>query len=152
MISRGVSRLNWAPVMPKDGCFFQSVLSAMLRWTYVSRSRVYIISTRMCFFFQVWKKKIEKNYYLTLKKNVLMFAVCWCLVGELYWYKSRRFSIANIRIRASQQMYNPLMPNGAFNNCCPRDCVSRHNGGTSGAPLNPSESIVLSEHYRLRGV
>ena len=30
---------------------------------------------------------------------------------------------------------NPLMPNGAFNICCPRDCVSRHNGGTSGAPL-----------------
>ena len=21
--------------------------------------------------------------------------------------------------------------------CCPRDCVSRHNGGTSGAPLKP---------------
>ena len=29
------------------------------------------------------------------------------------------------------------MPNGAFNICCPRDCVSRHNGGTSGAPLKP---------------
>ena len=27
--------------------------------------------------------------------------------------------------------------------------VSRHNGGTSGAPLNPLETIVLSEHYRL---
>ena len=26
---------------------------------------------------------------------------------------------------------------GAFNICCPRDCVSRHNGGTSGAPLKP---------------
>ena len=24
-----------------------------------------------------------------------------------------------------------------FNICCPRDCVSRHNGGTSGAPLKP---------------
>ena len=23
------------------------------------------------------------------------------------------------------------------NMCCPRDCVSRHNGGTSGAPLKP---------------
>ena len=29
------------------------------------------------------------------------------------------------------------MPSGAFNICCPRDCVSRHNGGTSGAPLKP---------------
>ena len=25
----------------------------------------------------------------------------------------------------------------ALNICCPRDCVSRHNGGTSGAPLKP---------------
>ena len=24
-----------------------------------------------------------------------------------------------------------------YNMCCPRDCVSRHNGGTSGAPLKP---------------
>ena len=32
---------------------------------------------------------------------------------------------------------NPLMPSGAYNICCPRDCVSRHNGGTSGAPLKP---------------
>ena len=31
----------------------------------------------------------------------------------------------------------PLMPSGAFNICCPRDCVSRHNGGTSGAPFKP---------------
>ena len=32
---------------------------------------------------------------------------------------------------------NPFMPTGAFNICCPRDCVSRHNGGTSGGPLKP---------------
>ena len=30
---------------------------------------------------------------------------------------------------------NPFMPTVAFNICCPRDCVSRHNGSTSGAPL-----------------
>ena len=29
------------------------------------------------------------------------------------------------------------MPTGAFIICCPRDCVSRHNGGTVGAPLKP---------------
>ena len=39
-----------------------------------------------------------------------------------------------------------------FNICCPRDCVSRHNGGTSVPPLSPSESIVFWEHYRLWGV
>ena len=33
--------------------------------------------------------------------------------------------------------FNPFMPTVAFNICCPRDCVSRHNGGTSGAPLKP---------------
>ena len=32
---------------------------------------------------------------------------------------------------------NPFMPTGAFNICCPRDCVSRLNGVTSGAPLKP---------------
>ena len=32
---------------------------------------------------------------------------------------------------------NPFMPTVAFNICFPRDCVSRHNGGTSGAPLKP---------------
>ena len=32
---------------------------------------------------------------------------------------------------------NSFMPTVAFNICCPRDCVSRHNGGTAGAPLKP---------------
>ena len=32
---------------------------------------------------------------------------------------------------------NPLTPRFGFNICCPRDCVSQHNGGTSGAPLKP---------------
>ena len=38
---------------------------------------------------------------------------------------------------AYRDALNPFMPTGAFNICCPRDCVSRHNGGTSGAPLKP---------------
>ena len=33
--------------------------------------------------------------------------------------------------------FNPFMPTVAFNIFCPRDCVSRHNGGTAGAPLKP---------------
>ena len=36
---------------------------------------------------------------------------------------------------------NPLMPVGNYSYqffiCCPRDCVSRQNGDTSGAPLKP---------------
>ena len=46
---------------------------------------------------------------------------------------------------------NPFMPTVSFIICCPRDCVSRHNGGTAVAPLKPSETIVISEHYRLWG-
>ena len=49
----------------------------------------------------------------------------------------------------------PLMPSGSFNICCPRDCVSRHNGGTSGAPLKPlrvdSALKALSTLRGLRG-
>ena len=33
------------------------------------------------------------------------------------------------------------MPTGAFNNCCPRDCVSRHNGGTRGSPIMPRDAV-----------
>ena len=37
------------------------------------------------------------------------------------------------------------------NICCPRDCVSRHNGGTSGAPLKPlSVDSALSLHLFLQ--
>ena len=62
------------------------------------------------------------------------------LVGDFFFVCKKKF-------------LNPLMAIGnnscQFNICCPRDCVSRHNGGTLVPPLNPSESIVLSEHYRL---
>ena len=52
-------------------------------------------------------------------------------------------------------MLNPFRPTGAFNICCPRDCVSRHNGGTSGSPLKPlrDDSVLraLSSLRSLRG-
>ena len=49
--------------------------------------------------------------------------------------------------------FNPFMPNRAFNICCPRDCVSRHNGGTSGAPLKPLrvDSALKALSRGLRG-
>ena len=48
----------------------------------------------------------------------------------------RNGHINYMAIRISQDaQFNPFMPTGAFNICCPRDCVSRHNGGTSGVPL-----------------
>ena len=57
-------------------------------------------------------------------------------------------------------LLNPFVPTDAFlqlssNICCPRDCVSRHNGGTSGAPLKPlrddSALRILSSLRGLRG-
>ena len=48
---------------------------------------------------------------------------------------------------------NPFMPSGAFNICCPRDCDSRHNGGTSGAPLKPvRDDSALRTLSSLRGL
>ena len=53
----------------------------------------------------------------------------------------------NVGHESDHVTLNPLMAIGnnscQFNICCPRDCVSRHNGGTSVPPLNPSESIVF---------
>ena len=41
-------------------------------------------------------------------------------------------------------MFNTFMPTVAFNICCLRDCVSRHNGGATVAPLKPlSDDSVL---------
>ena len=38
-----------------------------------------------------------------------------------------------------------------FNIFCPRDCVSRHNGGTAGAPLKPLRvDSALSIRYNFR--
>ena len=65
------------------------------------------------------------------------------------------FSVLKSAIKRHLLQFNPLMPNGAFNICCPRDCVSRHNGGTSGAPLKPlrvdSALRALSTLRGLRG-
>ena len=46
-------------------------------------------------------------------------------------------------------LISPLMPNGAFNICCPRDCVSRHNGGTSGAPIMPRDAVSRTANEKL---
>ena len=48
--------------------------------------------------------------------------------------------------------FNPFMPTG-FNICCPRDCVSRHNGGTSGALIMPRDAVSrtanIETHYNI---
>ena len=53
---------------------------------------------------------------------------------------------------------NPFVPTVAFsqlssNMCCPRDCVSRHNEDTSGAPLKPlRDDSALRALSSLRGL
>ena len=70
---------------------------------------------------------------------------------------SGRSQTSNCIAHESQRtaLLNPSMPNGAFNICCPRDCISRHNGGISGAPLKPlrvdSALKALSTLRGLRG-
>ena len=50
-------------------------------------------------------------------------------------------------------LINPFMPTVAFNICCPRDCVSRHNGATAGAPLKPlRDDSALRALSSLRGL
>ena len=45
------------------------------------------------------------------------------------------------------------MPTVAFNICCPRDWVSRHNGGTADAPLKPHrDDSALRTLSSLRGL
>ena len=48
-----------------------------------------------------------------------------------------RQNMNNLMVFSIKITFNPFMPTVASNICCPRDCVSRHNGGTSGAPLKP---------------
>ena len=61
------------------------------------------------------------------------------------------------------QILNPFMPTGAFNICCPRDCVSRHNGseitidsegykgGTRGAPVMPRDAVSRTANVERTG-
>ena len=55
--------------------------------------------------------------------------------------------------RSSEKIFNPFMPTVAFNICCPRDCVSLHNGGIPGAPLKPlRDDSALRALSSLRGL
>ena len=62
-------------------------------------------------------------------------------------------SVEPIRFFTDHKHINPFMPTVAFNICCPRDCVSRHNGGTAGAPLTPlRDDSALRAQSTLRGL
>ena len=46
---------------------------------------------------------------------------------------------------------NPFMPTVAFNICCPRDCVSRHNVGTRGVPIMPRDAVSRTANVERNG-
>ena len=54
--------------------------------------------------------------------NIVFYKFLYIHAGYINTYKYEHLSI---------------FPSVAFNICCPRDCVSRHNRGTAGAPLKP---------------
>ena len=43
------------------------------------------------------------------------------------------------------------LPTVAFNICCPRDCVSRHNGGTRGSPIMPKDAVSRTANVECNG-
>ena len=51
--------------------------------------------------------------------------------------------------------FNPLMPVGNYSYqffiCCPRDCVSRYNGGTRGAPIMPRDAFSQTANVERTG-
>ena len=90
--------------------------------------------------FTVDWKFFNQLYSLYLFFYSLCVIVDRCYKNGTKIYEIKRFHCCydkQIRFRPHYYFINPFMPTGAFNICCPRDCVSRHNGGTSGAPLKP---------------
>ena len=96
-------------------------------------------------------KKFNKPTYNTLYQYQTFLK---CIFWQICLQISK--NLAMVRRCKQRKHVNPFMPNGAFNMCCPRDCVSRHNGGTSGTPLKPlrvdSALKALSSLKSLRGV
>ena len=68
-------------------------------------------------------------------------------------YSNLSQEVGSGRMEPDLEHVNPFMPTVAFNMCCPRDCVSRHNGDTTGAPLKPlRDDSALRALSSLRGL
>ena len=84
----------------------------------------------------------------------LRYGLLWLKELSLYVTspanQSSFHGLADSQSDAITLLLNPLMPSGAFNICCPRDCVSRHNGGTRGAHIMPRD-VSLSDSKCLNG-
>ena len=58
---------------------------------------------------------------------------------------------SKIRLGKITPAVNPFMPTVAFNICCPRACVSRHNGGTRGSPIMPRDAVSRTANVERNG-
>ena len=104
----------------------------------------------------VWMTTITDTTVITITRNSIHTHTIWNFLQRsgvlLHEFEDWEWYCTSWHFGS---LFNPLMPTGAFNICCPRDCVSRHNGGTSGAPLKPlrvdSALRALSTLRGLRG-
>ena len=77
----------------------------------------------------VWIKFDARVSFLGIKNELfliswnMLFQICGTENQITCWYKPIYIKGGNFLIALS--CVNPLMPNGAFNICCPKDCVSR---------------------------
>ena len=102
---------------------------------------------------------IYKYIYMIYVYMLCMYMICIYL--HAYRYKKRRYFYAwpemisgdtsdpGTHREIFSKLYYPIFTHRS-NICCPRDCVSRHNWGTSGAPLKPlRDDSALIALYRL---
>ena len=106
------------------------------RWIKYNSCIVYILLKNLNNYMQntFVSTNIIKQIHLFLSASVLIEP------ADLASWNALHFPLVSHR-KKKKKILNPLMPGGNYSYqffiCCPRDCVSRHNGGTSGAPLKP---------------
>ena len=93
---------------------------------------------------RIFSQVLEKAR-MFLPRFLLLSLVSSSLAAQVRVLKSSKSGV--------NPYFNPFMPTVAFNICCPRDCVSRHNGAPSGAPLEPLRAdSALRAPSSLRGL
>ena len=83
----------------------------------------------------------SKMFYILCKIRRIIFATT---IPCSIWRKKRNTFLRD-------RFLNPFMPTGAFNICCPRDCVSWHNGGTRGSPIMPRDAVSRTANVERTG-
>ena len=91
------------------------------------------------------------SWIISIHLDSCTFAIATCDIFKATWIKaiwhfqsdmnhaSVRRTDSKFHIQIDEKLsshYTPICSHRS-NICCPRDCVSRHNDGTSGAPLKP---------------